>query len=137
MSDEPEVPESEINFGTERNRRRYEAMTPEQQRTYRQHLAENNTPEARAEKARLRELAEKDVPPLVADDPLLELVATFRQQRERLGLSLADVSRTTELDVSTVSRLELGKIPNPTYVTLRAIARALGMSIQVVATVDR
>jgi transcriptional regulator with XRE-family HTH domain len=35
----------------------------------------------------------------------------------------------TKIDRATISKLETGKIPNPTYQTLRTYARALGKRI--------
>ena len=77
--------------------------------------ARHQTPEARAEAARVRAAVQREFPPLTADDALLTLLATLRTERERQGLSLAGVSAHTGMDRWIVSRLELGKIPNPTY----------------------
>jgi transcriptional regulator with XRE-family HTH domain len=40
-------------------------------------------------------------------------------------LSLSDVSERSGIDRTTISKLETGKVPNPTVSTLRALARAL------------
>jgi transcriptional regulator with XRE-family HTH domain len=45
---------------------------------------------------------------------------------ESQGLSLADVSERTGLDRAMLSKLETGKLANPTVGTLRRYARALG-----------
>jgi len=130
-----------INFGTERNRKRYEALSPEGKAALARVRAENRTPEKRAELARVRELVEQEFPPLrppaevaaTADEPdeaLSGLLATLKMERERQGLSLNDVCKRTGYSLSTVSRLELGKVPNPTYGTLRTIARALGLELE-------
>ena len=127
-----------INFGTERNRERYEALPPEGKAAIARMRAANRAPEALAEEQRIRELAEQDFPPAQKTDPvdetLLTLVATLRTERERQGLSLADVVRLSGVNLSTISRLELGKIPNPTYGTLRAYAEALGLGLEITTT---
>jgi hypothetical protein len=64
---------------------------------------------------------------VVTPDPaLLELLAALRLQRERLGLSLSEVSRRTGIDTGDLSRLENGKIYDPRSSTLSRYARALG-----------
>jgi hypothetical protein len=56
----------------------------------------------------------------------MELLATLRLERERLGLSLTDVSRLTGIDKGDLSRLENGKTNDPRASTLTRYARALG-----------
>lgn len=104
-------------------------LTPEQRVALEAVRARHRTPEARAEDARVREAVQKEFPPLEADESLRALLAALRTERERQGLSLTDVSERTGIDRSMISRLELGKIPNPTYQTLRTYARALGKSL--------
>ena len=53
-------------------------------------------------------------------------MAALRRRREQLGLSLTDMSERTGIDRGTISKLETGKIANPTVATLRIYARALG-----------
>lgn len=123
--------ESKNIHGTERNRQRFERLTPEQKEAYMRVRAENQTPEKRAEYARVRELVEQEFPPLQPGEPLLNLVASLRLERERQGLSLAEVCERTRMNVSTVNRLELGKVANPSYETLTALARALGLELEI------
>ena len=91
--------------------------------------AESETPEYQAqhaeEVARLRE----EFAPLQPDEPLWEVLAALRLERERLGLTLADVSARTRIDPTTISKLENGRLPNPTYSTMRTYARALGLRL--------
>jgi ribosome-binding protein aMBF1 (putative translation factor) len=61
----------------------------------------------------------------------LAALATLKHDRERLGLSLAQVSERSGLDVAFLSRLENGKIGNPTLATLSRYADALGRSIAI------
>lgn len=63
------------------------------------------------------------------DGTLLETLAALRAERERLGLSLADVSRLTHVDKATLSKLENGRVANPTYATIRTYAGALGKRV--------
>jgi ribosome-binding protein aMBF1 (putative translation factor) len=118
---------------TSRRRQRGADPTPGQRAAIEEVRARHRPPEARAEDARVREAARKDVPPLTADEDLLTLLATLRTERERQGLSLTDVSDCTGMDRSMISRLELGKIPNPTLATLRAYAGSLGRSLDISA----
>jgi transcriptional regulator with XRE-family HTH domain len=52
-----------------------------------------------------------------------------RVERERQGLSLADLAERTQMDASTLANLEAGTMPNPTVQTLRAYAHALGKQL--------
>jgi transcriptional regulator with XRE-family HTH domain len=60
---------------------------------------------------------------------LLSALATIKQERERQGLSLAEVSERSGLDKGMISRLETGKIRNPTIHTLWRYVRAVGMAL--------
>ena len=52
-------------------------------------------------------------------------MSALRAERERQGLSLSNVLEWSGIDRATLSKLETGKVPNPTVGTLRALARAL------------
>jgi transcriptional regulator with XRE-family HTH domain len=62
---------------------------------------------------------------LAIDPELAKALCALRAERERQGLSLSDVSERSGIDRATLSKLETGKVPNPTVSTLRAVARAL------------
>ena len=64
--------------------------------------------------------------PPAGDPEFVEAIAGLRRERERQGLSLTDLAERTGIDRATISKLETGKIPNPTIGTLRTYARALG-----------
>jgi ribosome-binding protein aMBF1 (putative translation factor) len=115
-----------MNFGTERNQEAWERMTPEQRAAVEKIREKHRTPEYRREEAVVRELVRQDVPPLDADADLMATLAALRDERERQGLSLTDMMEKTKIDRSTISKLENGKIPNPTYQTMRIYAAALG-----------
>jgi ribosome-binding protein aMBF1 (putative translation factor) len=116
----------------ERGRRRLipEAMTSEQRSAYERRKVARETPEARARRERDLEAIRREFPPLAADEPLLDVLAALRVERERQGLSLTDVMERSKIDRATVNKLENGKIPNPTYSTMKAYAKALGMHLE-------
>src|SRR5580693_7926760 len=61
----------------------------------------------------------------------LELLARFRAARERQGLTLAEVAQRMGIDPPALSRLETGKMLNPTLATLHKWAEALGQKLDV------
>src|SRR3954469_17625735 len=63
---------------------------------------------------------------------LLSAVAALKQERERHGLTLAEVSDRSGLDKGMLSRLENGKILNPTMSTLWRYAEAVGSRVSLV-----
>jgi transcriptional regulator with XRE-family HTH domain len=62
---------------------------------------------------------------------ILNLVARFKAMREAQGLTLADVAQRMGIDAPALSRLETGKMLNPTAATLHKWAEALGQSLDV------
>jgi ribosome-binding protein aMBF1 (putative translation factor) len=91
--------------------------------------AESETPESQARHAEEVARIQEEFPPLQPDESLWEVLAALRLERERLGLTLADVSARTKIDPTTISKLENGRLPNPTYSTMRTYARALGLRL--------
>jgi ribosome-binding protein aMBF1 (putative translation factor) len=103
--------------------------------------ARNRSPEARAEEGRIREALEREyratgtIKTTGDGTTMGELVAfrrfvlSLRRERERLGLSLADVAKRAKIDKGALSRLENGQQLNPTVNTLERYARALGRSM--------
>ena len=61
--------------------------------------------------------------------PSRAIVAALRAERERLGLSLADLAEQTGLARDELHRLEIGLEKNPTVATLERYAAALGKRI--------
>jgi ribosome-binding protein aMBF1 (putative translation factor) len=57
---------------------------------------------------------------------ILNLIARFRAAREQQGLTLAEVAARMGIDAPALSRLETGKMLNPTLATLHKWAEALG-----------
>jgi hypothetical protein len=56
-------------------------------------------------------------------------IAKLKRERQSQGLTLADVSARSGLDIGLLSRLENGKLNNPTVTTLWRYANALGRTI--------
>jgi DNA-binding phage protein len=64
-----------------------------------------------------------------AEESLLKGLVELRQARQARGLSLSEVSRRSGIDLASLSRLEAGKNPNPTFETLSRYAEALGLRL--------
>jgi ribosome-binding protein aMBF1 (putative translation factor) len=111
----------------ERHRRRLSdaELTPEQRAAIETRRAERQAPEYRDVLSRDEEAYRQEFPPVV-DPELIEALAGLRRERERQGLSLTDIAERTGIDRATISKLETGKIGNPTIGTLRTYAKALG-----------
>jgi ribosome-binding protein aMBF1 (putative translation factor) len=62
---------------------------------------------------------------------ILALVARFKAARESQGLTLAEVAERMGIDAPALSRLETGKVLNPTLATLHKWAEALGQKLHV------
>jgi ribosome-binding protein aMBF1 (putative translation factor) len=62
---------------------------------------------------------------------ILNLVARFKAARESQGLTLAKVAERMGIDAPALSRLETGKMLNPTLATLHKWAEALGQKLEV------
>ena len=103
-------------------------LTPEQRTAAEARRAERETHQYQEGLARDIEAYRQDFPPAV-DCELVEAMAALRSERERQGLSLTDMAERTGIDRATISKLETGKIPNPTIGTLRTYAKALGRKL--------
>jgi len=62
---------------------------------------------------------------------ILNLVARFHAVRESQGLTLVEVAERMGIDAPALSRLETGKMLNPTLATLHKWAEALGQKLDV------
>ena len=63
---------------------------------------------------------------------ILNLVARFKAARESQGLTLMELAERMGIDAPALSRLETGKMLNPTLATLHKWAEALGQRIDFV-----
>jgi DNA-binding XRE family transcriptional regulator len=107
------------------------AVTPERLKLMRERAAV-----ARAEfasKPGKAELAAATEGVAAFQDVLRACVAQLRAAREAAGLSLADVSRRTDIAVESLSRLESGATMNPTWKTLGRVAVAVGCELTLTA----
>ena len=62
---------------------------------------------------------------------ILGLAGKFKAAREQQGLTLAEVAERMGIDAPALSRLETGKMLNPTLATLHKWAEALGRKLDV------
>ncbi len=58
-----------------------------------------------------------------------QVMASLKRERERQGLTLADLSQRSGIDQAALSKLETGTHGNPTLATLYRIALALGKMV--------
>jgi len=61
--------------------------------------------------------------------PLRQVLTALRAERERQGLSLADINERTGIDRAALSRLENNEDANPTMATLERYAEAVGKQL--------
>jgi transcriptional regulator with XRE-family HTH domain len=62
---------------------------------------------------------------------ILSLMGRFKAVRESQGLTLAEVAERMGIDAPALSRLETGKMLNPTLATLHKWAEALGQKLDI------
>jgi DNA-binding XRE family transcriptional regulator len=62
---------------------------------------------------------------------ILRLLARFKAVRESQGLTLAEVAEFIGIDAPALSRLEVGKMLNPTLAMMHKWAEALGQKLDV------
>ena len=68
-----------------------------------------------------------------AHDSARDVVTQLKEERERRGLSLADMLRRTGMSREALSRLENHQSPNPTVRTLARYAAAVGLELRIAA----
>ncbi len=101
------------------------------------------TEEERARHAKIREQISDELPDIRRrakqrlallkreGTPLRQVLAALRAERERQGLSLADMQERTGIDRAALSRLENNEDANPTLTTLERYAEAVGRQMVV------
>jgi DNA-binding Xre family transcriptional regulator len=116
-----------------RTHRALEALPPEEraaaEAAITRSAARRATPAGQAEEEEVIRKVREEFPPLAIDPELAKALSALRAERERQGLSLSDVSERTGIDRATLSKLETGKVTNPTVGTLRALAHALNKQL--------
>jgi DNA-binding phage protein len=65
-----------------------------------------------------------------AEESLLKALSALSRARQSRGLSLSEIARRSRMDLASLSRLETGKNPNPTFETLSRYADAMGLRIE-------
>lgn len=59
---------------------------------------------------------------------------TFKDLRERAGFrNVSHLAAVSGIEVSTITKIEAGRVADPRYSTIAALADALGMTTAVVA----
>ncbi len=101
------------------------------------------TDEERARHAKVREQIADELPDIrrrakerlallkKEGTPLRQVLSALRAERERQGLSLADINERTGIDRAALSRLENNEDANPTLATLERYAEAVGRQLVV------
>jgi DNA-binding phage protein len=107
-------------------------------RTYREATGEERARHAKARQQIADELPEireraKERLALIKKEgtPLRQVLSALRTERERQGLSLADINERTGIDRAALSRLENNEDANPTLTTLERYAEAVGKQMVV------
>lgn len=112
-----------------KTRRAMDALPPEKRAAAEAAVARSAARRAtlagQAEEEEVIRKVRQEFPPLTIDPELAQALSALRAERVRQGLSLADMSERTGIDRGSLSKLETGKVPNPTVGTLGALARAL------------
>lgn len=70
-------------------------------------------------------------------DVLRECIGQMKAAREAAGLTLADVSRITDVAIESLSRLETGATMNPTWKTLGRVAVAVAVGCKLRLSAER
>ncbi|MCC7334104.1 MAG: helix-turn-helix transcriptional regulator [Pirellulaceae bacterium] len=116
------TPSGGIAMAKERGKRIYRTTTDEERAKLamvREQIAEELPDIRQRAKERLAVLKKEGM-------PLRQVLAALRAERERQGLSLADINERTGIDRAALSRLENNADANPTLATLERYAEAVG-----------
>jgi ribosome-binding protein aMBF1 (putative translation factor) len=102
---------------------------PEQKRRWERAVAEETSPKALAEH---RAAADRGALAIDASRDLLrDVVRLLRAERERQGLTAAEVAERCDMERSALCRLETVANANPTVAAVCGIAQALGKTLVV------
>lgn len=103
------------------NRERRE-LTPEEERRWEKAVVETT--------AERDEIVKQGRAVLGARRVARQMLGELKAERERRGLSLADMMRLTGMSRESISRLENDPAPNPTMLTFARYAGALGLELR-------
>lgn len=104
-------------------------FTPEQKRRWERAVAEETSPKAMVEHRAAAERGARSID--AGRDLLRDVVRMLRAERERQGLTAAEVAERCDMERSALCRLETAENANPTVATVCGIAQALGKSLVV------
>lgn len=62
------------------------------------------------------------------------MVETLKARREAANLTAADVSGAASIAVDTIRAIECGRVLTPSFLTIAAMSRAIGVSLDELAT---
>ena len=97
-------------------------FTPAERRRWEKAVAESE--------AERGEIVKQGRAVLAARQVARQMLGELRAERERRGLSLADMMRLTGMSRESISRLENDPAPNPTVLTFARYAAALGLELR-------
>jgi predicted transcriptional regulator len=100
------------------------------------------SPEEKERLRGLREKLDKEKPEIIArakaffatQEATKNMIALLKAERERQGLSLADIQERTGITRGAISILENSDSPNPTVKTLQRYAMAVGAKLEMSIT---
>ncbi len=104
-------------------------------------IIRDNSPAREAELQELRAQIEAEKPALLAEGKaklkaakakraeLASIFASLKAEREKLGLTLAEMSERCGMAREVIYRLETQATPNPTIATIERYASALGLEV--------
>ena len=97
-------------------------LTPEERRRWERAVAETEADRG--------EIIKQGRAVVAARRVARQMLGELKAERERRGLSLADMMRLTGMSRESISRLENDPGPNPTVLTFARYAAALGLELQ-------
>lgn len=97
-------------------------LTPEERRHWKKAVAETA--------AERDQIVQQGRAVLAARRVARKMLGDLKAERERRGLSLADMMLLTGMSRESISRLENDPEPNPTMLTFARYAAALGLELQ-------
>lgn len=112
-------------MSTEQGKRIFREATDEERKRHAEarSLVAGEIPEIRQRAKERLEIIKRE------GTPLRQLLGALQAERQRQGLSLADIHERTGIDRAALSRLENNEEANPTLATLERYASAVGKHV--------